>query len=114
MMKSSRFFILPLGVYLTCAIGAGAAPGTQKEENTPKIITVPIQAMTKAGMIDGTLDLPRGAGPFSVVVVIASSGPTDRDGNTVQLGYRHGCLKQLGRELADELAAFLSKALGKR
>lgn len=31
----------------------------------------------------GTLTLPQGKGPFPVVLIIAGSGPTDRDGNQV-------------------------------
>jgi pimeloyl-ACP methyl ester carboxylesterase len=46
----------------------------------------------------GTIDLPGGAGPFPVVVIIAGSGPTDRDGNQPQL--KNDGLKMLGRELA--------------
>ncbi|MFK7819143.1 MAG: DUF3887 domain-containing protein, partial [Planctomycetaceae bacterium] len=36
---------------------------------------------TPTGEIHGSLEVPKGAGPFHVVVFIAGSGPTDRDGN---------------------------------
>lgn len=51
-----------------------------------------------AGGFPATLEDPSGAGPL--VVMIAGSGPTDRDGNSV-LGVRAGSL----RKLADVLAA---------
>ena len=42
--------------------------------------------------------MPPGAGPFPAVLVIAGSGPTDRDGN--QPGVKNDSLKLLGRALA--------------
>jgi fermentation-respiration switch protein FrsA (DUF1100 family) len=63
-----------------------------------KITDCPIQLETKTGKLNGTLDLPAGAGPFPVVIIIAGSGPTDRDGNQPRL--KNDCLKQLGQALA--------------
>ncbi len=34
------------------------------------------------GSLSGTLTVPAGNGPFKVVLIIAGSGPTDRDGNS--------------------------------
>ncbi|HZZ66482.1 MAG TPA: alpha/beta fold hydrolase [Candidatus Baltobacteraceae bacterium] len=45
-----------------------------------------ITLVTPTGPIYGTLALPDGAGPFPVVLIIAGSGPTDRDGNNPMLG----------------------------
>ena len=53
---------------------------------------------TASGTIDGTLDLPAGAGPFPAVVIVAGSGPTDRDGN--QPWMKNDSLKMLGKALA--------------
>jgi uncharacterized protein len=36
---------------------------------------------TATGALSGTLELPNGNGPFPVALIIAGSGPTDRDGN---------------------------------
>jgi len=58
----------------------------------------PIRLVTKTGELHGTLDLPPGAGPFTVVVMLAGSGPTDRDGNQPQL--KNDSLKMLGQGLA--------------
>src|SRR5207247_2392001 len=64
-----------------------------------------IQLETRTGKIDGSLDLPDGAGPFPVVILIAGSGPTDRDGNQPLL--KTDCLKQLGKGLAAQGIAVL-------
>jgi outer membrane protein assembly factor BamB/pimeloyl-ACP methyl ester carboxylesterase len=64
-----------------------------------------VQLDTKTGTLHGTLDLPDGPGPFPVVVSIAGSGPTDRDGN--QPGMKNDSLKLLGRGLAARGVAVL-------
>ena len=58
----------------------------------------PIELKTKAGILYGIVDLPAGSGPFLVVVSIAGSGPTDRDGN--QPGIKNDSLKLFGQGLA--------------
>jgi pimeloyl-ACP methyl ester carboxylesterase len=55
---------------------------------------------TPTGVIHGTLDLPSGAGPFPVVLIIAGSGPTDRDGNSAMLAGKNNSLKMLSQSLA--------------
>jgi pimeloyl-ACP methyl ester carboxylesterase len=64
----------------------------------------PIELKTKAGILYGIVDLPAGSGPFLVVVSIAGSGPTDRDGN--QPGIKNDSLK-----LREQLAKNLSRDL---
>jgi len=54
--------------------------------------------VTTTGRMHGTLDLPETSPPFPVALIIAGSGPTDRDGN--QPFMRNDSLKQLGRALA--------------
>ena len=51
------------------------------------------------GILQGTLTLPAGAGPFPVVMILAGSGPTDRDGNS-PAGARTDAYKQLAAALA--------------
>ncbi|MBU6421679.1 MAG: alpha/beta fold hydrolase [Gammaproteobacteria bacterium] len=53
-----------------------------------------------AGTLHGTLELPSGKAPFPVVLIIAGSGPTDRDGNDRQLGLDTDCYKLLAEALA--------------
>jgi pimeloyl-ACP methyl ester carboxylesterase len=53
---------------------------------------------TGAGRLQGIRDLPEGKPPFTCALIIAGSGPTDRDGN--QPTQRNDSLKQLGEALA--------------
>ena len=53
---------------------------------------------TKTGTLYGTIDLPAGKGPWPVALVLAGSGPVDRDGN--EPGLKNDCLKMLGQDLA--------------
>jgi len=64
-----------------------------------------VQLKTASGTLEGTLDLPDGKGPFPVLLLLAGSGPTDRDGN--QLLMRNDCLKMLGQGLAKQGIAVL-------
>jgi pimeloyl-ACP methyl ester carboxylesterase len=50
------------------------------------------------GMIKGTLELPAGTAPVPVVLIIAGSGPTDRNGNGP--GATNDSLRQLAEALA--------------
>jgi uncharacterized protein len=68
-------------------------------------IEQPAQLKTSTGTLHGTLDLPNGTTPCPVVVFIAGSGPTDRDGNQVQM--KNDSLKLLGRALAAKGIAVL-------
>jgi uncharacterized protein len=65
-------------------------------EPVPKMTD--IQLETKRGTLFGTLDLPAGDCPFPVVVIIAGSGPTDRDGNSALT--KNDALKLIGQGLA--------------
>lgn len=59
-----------------------------------------IQLQTAWGKLSGTLLLPAGAGPWQAVLLIAGSGPTDRDGNTPLLPSPVDNLKRLAEALA--------------
>ncbi|MFV1958034.1 MAG: alpha/beta fold hydrolase, partial [Planctomycetota bacterium] len=64
-----------------------------------------LELRTDSGPIAGTLDLPDGKGPWPVVLVIAGSGPTNRDGNNLPFQNNH--LKLLGEALARQGVAVL-------
>ena len=55
---------------------------------------------TTTGVLHGTLDMPSGSGPFPVALIIAGSGPTDRDGNSAMLAGKNNSLKMLAQSLA--------------
>lgn len=57
---------------------------------------------TPTGDIEGTEQLPDGKGPFPAVLIIAGSGPTDRDGNSRLLPRPNDSLKMLAEALAKD------------
>ncbi len=57
--------------------------------------------VTASGTIAGTVELPAHAFPVPVVLIIAGSGPTDRDGNTPALPGKNNSLKYLAAGLAE-------------
>ncbi len=61
---------------------------------------MPATLKTATGTLHGTLELPVGNGPFPVALIIAGSGPTDRNGNDAQLGLNTDCYKLLAEALA--------------
>jgi pimeloyl-ACP methyl ester carboxylesterase len=56
--------------------------------------------VTPTGTIRGSLRLPDSPGPHPVALIVAGSGPTDRDGNQPRLS--SDCLRQLAASLAAE------------
>jgi len=64
------------------------------------------------GSLAGTLRVPEGAGPFPVVLIIAGSGPTDRNGNSPLLQGSNDSLKMIAVEL--EKAGIASLRYDKR
>lgn len=54
---------------------------------------------TSTGLIHGTLTIPSGKSKKALVLIIAGSGPTDRDGNNPRM--KNNSLKQLSKFLAD-------------
>src|SRR5919108_2088346 len=64
-----------------------------------------VQLKTTTGILHGTFDLPNSTSHCPVVVIIAGSGPTDRDGNQPLM--KNDSLKLLGRALAAKGIAVL-------
>ncbi|MBF8731359.1 alpha/beta fold hydrolase [Pseudomonas guariconensis] len=67
----------------------------------PTVLQRPIDLDTGQGVLHGSLLLPQQATPPPVVLIIAGSGPTDRDGNNPASG-RLDNLKRLALLLAGE------------
>jgi alpha-beta hydrolase superfamily lysophospholipase len=59
----------------------------------------PVTAAIPDGHLSGTLLLPAGSGPFPAALIIAGSGPTDRDGNSGTV-VRTDAYKKLAQRLA--------------
>lgn len=62
---------------------------------------VDIALDTPTGRIAGSLLLPAAPGPLPVALIIAGSGPTDRDGNSSMIPGRNDSLRMLARALAE-------------
>lgn len=62
---------------------------------------------TAWGRLCGSLLLPQGEGPWPVALLIAGSGPTDRDGNSPLLPVQPDSLKLLAQALAERGIASL-------
>ncbi len=54
---------------------------------------------TGTGILSGTLTVPAGAGPVPLVLIIAGSGPTDRNGNSPLLPGKNNSVKMLAEGL---------------
>lgn len=61
---------------------------------------LPIELSTPTGSIKGTLAWPEQTSRAPVVLIIAGSGPTDRDGNAAVAGSRNDSLKLLAAALS--------------
>ena len=62
---------------------------------------------TLTGTLYGTLELPKGAGPYPVALIHPGSGPTDRDGNSALIPGKNDSLKLLAEGLAEQGIASL-------
>jgi alpha-beta hydrolase superfamily lysophospholipase len=60
-----------------------------------------VKVDTGTGALSGTIELPASKPPYAIVLIVAGSGPTDRDGNNPLLPGRNDSLKMI----ADHLAA---------
>lgn len=66
----------------------------------PSLTESPISLKTVAGVIGGTLTMPKNAsGKIPVVLIIAGSGPTDRNGNSPQLQLNTNAYRELAEGL---------------
>lgn len=76
----------------TCLVGLLAAGAILAAE--------PVRLDTGTGILYGTLEMPTSKPPFPVVLIIAGSGPTDRDGNSPVLKGKNDSLKMISQGLA--------------
>ena len=66
---------------------------------SPSVLLRPIELVTSSGKLYGSLLLPKSDKPVPVVLIIAGSGPTDRNGNN-SFGGTNDSLKKLAWRLA--------------
>ncbi|RMR61225.1 hypothetical protein ALP83_00869 [Pseudomonas syringae pv. actinidiae] len=91
---SNALRLLALPITLTLSLIAGTASAA-----APSVVQRPITVDTENGKLYGTLLMPRSDKPVPVVLIIAGSGPTDRDGNNPE-GGRNDSMKRLAVILA--------------
>jgi len=93
-----------LGAFIT------QAPAAARADTTPPAMAVESPYTIHSGTLGlgATLTMPRGAtGPVPVAVIIAGSGPTDRNGNSLIGGIRPNSYAQLAWRLAERGIATL-------
>src|SRR5262249_13177327 len=73
----------------------------ENQTQSQSVLSEPVVLETPTGKLYGTLDLPKSSPPFPVALVIAGSGPTDRNGNNSMLPGANNSLKYLAQGLAD-------------
>lgn len=61
-----------------------------------------VQIDLEEGKMTGVLEVPKGDGPFPLMVIIAGSGPTDHNGNSPLIPGKNNSLKMLAEELANK------------
>lgn len=84
-----------------CAAQGGGNADTSLPPAPTSIVAQDANLATPTGSIAGTIELPAARFPVPVVLIIAGSGPTDRDGNSAVFPRPNNSLKML----ADSLAA---------
>src|SRR5436190_9668139 len=92
---------LPRAVCLTTAALALGAGSAMAQPPASPAASSSVQLVTGTGTVFGTMTVPGGAAKVPVALIIAGSGPTDRDGNSPMLPGKNNMYKQL----ADALAA---------
>ena len=93
-----------VGVFLFLFFLVGSVPFAQSE-NRLGYFELDQTLQTSTGELSGTLTVPILKGTFPVALIIAGSGPTDRNGNNPQM--KNNSLLLLAHELAAQGIASL-------
>ena len=91
---------------LLCSTLLHAAPNVAHSSNVHGSVQQPMRLQTDQGTLHGTLLKPSSTTPVAVALLIAGSGPTDRDGNNPE-GGQSDSLKRLAQSLAKQGIASL-------
>ncbi|MFO1442561.1 alpha/beta hydrolase [Bacillus sp. Bva_UNVM-123] len=73
---------------------------TKTNEQEPEEDGETVQIELQDGTMKATLEMPQGEGPFPIMIIIAGSGPTDKDGNSPLLPGKNNSLKMVALDLA--------------
>jgi pimeloyl-ACP methyl ester carboxylesterase len=102
-LSMTRALLLPL---LLCSTLLQAAPPSSTHSTAHGSVQQALRLHTTQGTLHGTLLKPSGTTPVAVALLIAGSGPTDRDGNNPE-GGQSDSLKRLAQSLAKQGIASL-------
>ena len=91
-----KMVIVPLALL----IGLSICTCSSDSDNSTESTSSPISLVTPSGTLHGTLELPTTEKIVPVFLIIAGSGPTDRDGNSAMLPGKNDSLKMLAETLA--------------
>ncbi|MGH9871280.1 MAG: alpha/beta hydrolase [Pyrinomonadaceae bacterium] len=105
-MKTSVIVLTAAALFSICVLRAvnaqppakNSASGARGEQTA--VISESIVIETSTGDLHGTLLRPKSASPMPIALIIAGSGPTDRDGNSPMLSGPNNSLKLLAEGLA--------------
>lgn len=104
----NKFTGLSLTPYTAPATTGAAAPVSNTIPTDPSLTESPVTVKTLLGSISGTLAMPKDANSkVPLVLIIAGSGPTDRDGNSPKLGLHANIYKMIANELGKKGIASL-------
>lgn len=96
-------FLLLFYLFIGCSRDKNS--GTSNKENL-SFSETEISLNTKTATLYGSLKLPKDSGPFPVVLIIAGSGPTDRNGNNT-MGLSTDTYKMISDSLAKQGIALI-------
>lgn len=100
----TRRITVVLAFALVGAVRIDPAAARQTSASTPQIVALDVPG----GKVEGTLLMPpSAAGKVPVVLIIAGSGPTDRDGNSAALPGQNNSYRLLAEALAADGIASL-------
>ena len=102
-----RVFFLSVITLISSFLNPQSQNGSQThsvESNTAqaKVMSEPITLETPTGKIFGELEVPKSAAPAPIALIIAGSGPTDRNGNSPAISGANNSLLYLAEGLASQ------------
>ncbi len=106
-VKARLCYALALPVVTACASQSSSGVLPAFPPAPTSIVEAPDSLVTPTGTIEGTIELPARAFPVPVVLIIAGSGPTDRNGNSPALPGSNNSLKYVAAGLAERGIASL-------
>ncbi len=100
--------LVSAGIFMSGIQSSGCVAQIPSSSSTPASAMEEASTLvTPTGSIYGTLELPASSKPVPVVLIIAGSGPADRDGNSKVLPGANNSLKLLASGLAERGIASL-------